>query len=140
MSNSKKSSIIHKIDSWLWQHGYRMKGIRIALRVLFIINICALALAILTLPINSVALSFALASLLSSLSFFTMARNITRHFPHGGAKKITLKSLMLFFLRMAIIIAISLYAITSLQLHAIAWLAGLGVPILVSPVGFIVRD
>ncbi len=137
---SEKNTLIHKIDSWLWQRGYRLKGIRVILRFLLLFNALAFIIALISLAFTNIPLSFALASLLASVSFFEMTRNIVRHFPRGGTKKVTLGSLFSFFLRMAIVLALSLGAILILSLPPIPWFLGLGIPIVVTPMGFVIKD
>ncbi len=127
------SKAIHTIDAWLWRHGFRLEKVRILIRTLLLLNIVLLFLGIISIPLNLQLFSFALASLISSLSFFSMAKNIIFKFPLGGASKVTFISLLNWCVRLVLVLALSLVALILFELPAIAWFAGLGTPILMLP-------
>ncbi len=129
------SKAIHSIDAWLWRHGFRMEKVRLVVRTLFLLNLALLILGVLTAYFSLQILSFALASLISGLSFVSMAKNIIFKFPVGGARKVTFSSLLSWMIRLVLVLVLSLGAIILLQMPPLAWFAGLGTPILIMPLG-----
>lgn len=132
--------IVHKIDAFLWRYGFRLVKIRFILRSLFLFNIFFGIIALCSLPLSLNPLSFFFASLLSSLNFFEMAKTIVRYFPLGGTAKVSLRVIATFFLRLALLVGLSLIAILILRLAPFAWLLGLGVPILFLPLTLLLKD
>lgn len=128
-----KNKIVHNIDGWLWRHGFRFEKIRLIVRILFLLNLFFLLSALVCLPFSLTPLSFALASLLTSINFYSLARYISLNFPLGGARKLTLHSLFMWFIRMFIVFAVSYLAIVVLALPLFPWLLGLGLPLFTMP-------
>ncbi len=133
---SLMQKIIHSIDSYLWRYGFRIENIRLTLRALVLFNIIALLISIILLPFTKFPLAFSLASILSTLNFFAMAKNILANFPNGGTSKVTSATLFSSFIRLFALIALSFIGILILQLPIFAWLLGLGIPIIFLPIIF----
>ncbi len=134
--NNSPQALIHSIDAWLWRRGFRLEKVRFAIRTLFLLNILFLFVALVSLHFTNIPLSFALASLCSSFSFFTMAKKIIFTFPLGGASNVTLFSLLNWGLRLALLLIISLVAVIKFEMPAFPWFVGLGIPILILPLSF----
>ncbi len=126
-------AIIHKIDSYLWQKGLRVERVRITVRSLFLFNVIVFLPSLIIAPFWLAPLSFSLASWLSFWNFTSMARHIVQNFPVGGAKKISLTTLALWVFRLAVIVGISFLAIVTFKMPLIAWLAGLGTQLFITP-------
>ncbi len=140
--SEKKShiqNIIHAIDSYLWQKGYRIERVRITVRSLFLFNVIVFIPALVLSAFWLAPLSFSLASLLAFWNFTSMAKHIVQNFPVGGVAKISISTLLYWFIRLIIIVGISFVAIVVLKMPLFAWLAGLGTQLFISPLMNIVH-
>ncbi len=135
--NKRIQAIVHALDAWLWRRGFRLEKVRLVVRTLFLLNALILFVALLAAPLSLSPLSFSLAAILSSYSFFTMAKKIIFNFPVGGAKKVTPSILLNWVLRLTVLLALSLCAIILLKLPPIPWFMGLGLPVVILPMGFL---
>ncbi len=135
MSTNKSplAALIHKVDSYLWQHGYRLERVRIIVRSLFLFNVFVLLFALLALPLTLVPLSFSLAALLAFWNFASMSKHIVQNFPVGGAAKISFTTLLLWLVRLVVIVGLSFIALVYLKLPALAWFIGLGTQLFIAP-------
>ncbi len=129
-------NIINSIDSYLWRYGFRIENIRLILRVLVLFNIIALVVGLMLLWYTKLVIAFALASCLSTLNFLAMAKNVLANFPLDSSSKMSSTVIYSSFMRMFILIALSLVAILIAGFSPLAWFAGLGVPILCMPLIF----
>ncbi len=127
---------IHEVDAYLWRHGFRLEKVRFVVRTLFLLNLLFIAVALISLPFSFSPLSFCLASLLASYSFYSLAKHVLAFFPTGGSGKVTASVLLNWFARLIVVLTISLLAIILLRLPPFAWFVGLGVPVFLLPLGF----